>query len=257
MNKYAGDHRGRQQRDWSEFWWRAFQSFLAKEAHTGGRANESPQFNTEQVIRFLKLQKERGKPAWQRLQMVDAIAEHRERLVESGPLSFNQVRAKLASVSRAEAVRDAIANSEIDDTRIDPDAPEVIQQLQRACRRMHYSLRTERAYAGWIERFIKTYSLSELASWERIGEVEVTEFLTELAVDHNVAPSTQDQALCALLFVYKHVLFRELDAIDALRSKKPARLPVVLSRQEVQAVLKQLAGRELLIAQREWLLTGL
>lgn len=249
VNRFAGNRRERQQQNWKEFWWRSFKSFLAKVARDNPETSHGDQFSTEQLVSFLKLQKQRGKPAWQRLQMVDAIAEHRQQLVESGTLSFDQVRAKLAAVSRAEAIRDAIANSEIDDTRIDPNAPEVIQQLQRACRRMHYSLRTERAYMGWIERFIKTYDLSDLASWERTGEAEVTEFLTELAVDHNVAPSTQDQALCALLFVYKHVLFRELEEIDALRAKKPARLPVVLSRQEVQAVLKQLAGRELLIAQ--------
>lgn len=249
MNKFAGNRRDGQQRNWNEFWWRAFRSFLGKIARDNSEATRDGRFTTEQVIGFLKLQKQRGKPAWQRLQMVDAIGEHREQLVESGSLSFDQVRAKLAALSRAEAIRDAIADSEIDDTRIDPNAPEVVQQLQRACRRMHYSLRTERAYIGWVERFIKTYNLPDLVSWEHTGEAEITEFLTELAVDHNVAPSTQDQALCALLFVYKHVLFRELDAIDALRSKKRVRLPVVLSQQEVQAVLKQLAGRELLIAQ--------
>jgi integron integrase len=77
----------------------------------------------------------------------------------------------------------------------------------------------------------------------------LTEFLTDLAVNDNVAASTQDQALSAILFVFKHVLDRELDNINALRSKKPIRLPVVLSRQEVRLLMNQLAGRDLLIAQ--------
>jgi integron integrase len=247
MNKFASNRHDPKQRRWKNFWWRAFCHFLDTQPETG--RNGQLIFTTEQVIAFLKLHKERGKLAWQRLQIVDAIAEHRELLVESGPLTLGEVRQKLAAVSREEAVREAVANSEIDQTRIDPGAPEVVQQVQRVCRRLHYSLRTERAYIGWIERFIKTYGLSDMASWERTGEPEVKEFLTDLAVERNVAASTQDQALCSLLFVYKHVLCRELDEVDALRAKKPARLPVVLSRREVQAILKQLAGRDLLVAQ--------
>lgn len=83
----------------------------------------------------------------------------------------------------------------------------------------------------------------------RLDEADIHEFISDLAVEGNVAASTQNQAMSALLFLFQKVLGRELQFIDAVRSKKPERLPTVLSQEEVQRVLMQLGGRDLLIAQ--------
>ena len=96
----------------------------------------------------------------------------------------------------------------------------------------HYSLRTEEAYVGWIRRFIQFHDGRHPFL---MGEPEVTAFLSHLAVDGHVAASTQNQALSALLFLYQHVLNVKLAWLDeVVRAKRPKRLPVVLTRSEVQ-----------------------
>jgi integron integrase len=99
---------------------------------------------------------------------------------------------------------------------------------------------------GWIRRFIQFRQTDEL---ERLGENEIKEFLTELAVVGNVAASTQNQALSALLFLYEKVLGRELEFLDAVRSNKPERRPMVLSREEIARLYPLFRGRHQLIFQ--------
>jgi integron integrase len=108
---------------------------------------------------------------------------------------------------------------------------------------------TEQAYVGWVERFLKRHCIVESAGFKRIGGLEVQSFLSELAVEGNVAASTQNQAFSALLLLFKKVLKRDLELVDAVRAKKPARLPTVLTREEVQRLLNQLGGRDLLMGQ--------
>ena len=127
-----------------------------------------------------------------------------------------------------------------------PDNPKLLDRVRDAIRFKHYSLRTEQAYADWIRRFIlfhKKRHPSEMA------ELEVTEFLTHLARHENVAASTQNQALSALLFLYKEVLKQEIGWLDRVeRARKPVRLPVVLSRDEVRSILGQMSGTMRLMA---------
>lgn len=107
------------------------------------------------------------------------------------------------------------------------------------------SPRTERAYVGWIRRFIRHHGMRHPAG---LGEREVAAFLTHLA-ERQVAPSTQMQALCALLFLYEHVLGRPLGKLQELRWARPrARLPVVLTPGEVERVLAGLSGVRWLVA---------
>jgi len=102
-------------------------------------------------------------------------------------------------------------------------------------RARRYSRRTEQAYVDWVRRFILFHSKRHP---RELGEDEIVEFLSDLAVKRKVSPSTQNQAFCALLFLYQQFLERKLGRLDgALRASKPARLPVVLSREEVRAVL--------------------
>ena len=109
----------------------------------------------------------------------------------------------------------------------------------------HLSVRTEDAYVGWIRRFIHYHGVRHP---DEMGATEVVEFLTHLAVERNVAGSTQNQALSALVFLYKEVLGRDLAGLEtAVRARAPQRLPVVMTRDEVRAVLGQLEGEHALI----------
>jgi integron integrase len=111
---------------------------------------------------------------------------------------------------------------------------------------LHYSIRTEDAYVQWARRFILFHGKRHPLE---MGAREVEAFLTHLAVDEDVAASTQNQAMSALLFLYKVVLERPLEGrIDACRAKRPGRLPVVLTRAEVRAILAQLDGEKHLMA---------
>ncbi len=122
----------------------------------------------------------------------------------------------------------------------------LVDDVRRCMRARHYSLRTETAYLGWIKRFILANRLRHPAG---LGQREIEAFLTRLAVDARVAPSTQNQALCALLFLYRDVLRVQMPWLeDVVRAKPSRRLPVVLSREEVRALLAQLDGRAWLLA---------
>ena len=126
------------------------------------------------------------------------------------------------------------------------DKPRLMDRLREAIRVRHYSLRTEEAYRQWVRRFILFHGKRHP---ESMGEPEVSAFLSHLAVDRNVAASTQNQALSAILFLYTHVLGRDLDWLEGvIRAKRPRRLLVVLSREEVQRVLRKMTGINGLLA---------
>ncbi|MEZ6042768.1 MAG: integron integrase [Planctomycetaceae bacterium] len=120
--------------------------------------------------------------------------------------------------------------------------------MRKLMRVRHYAPRTERAYAGWVERFAQAFG-GWADSFSQVGEVEIKEFLSDLAVQGRVAASTQNQAFNALLFLFRDVLKRELAFLEAVRAKRPQRVPVVLSREEVAAIFRHLRGESLLFAQ--------
>jgi integron integrase len=118
--------------------------------------------------------------------------------------------------------------------------PRLLDQLRDQIRLKHYSIRTERVYCEWVKQFIRFHNYRHP---EEMGAAEVEAFLSDLAVRRNVAASTQNQALAALLFLYKQVLKLDLPWLgEVVRAKKPVRLPVVLTVSEVQQVLAQLQG---------------
>ncbi|HLG16644.1 MAG TPA: integron integrase [Blastocatellia bacterium] len=124
--------------------------------------------------------------------------------------------------------------------------PKLLDQVRQAVRARHYSKRTERTYVDWIKRFIFFHGKRHPVE---MGEPEINRFLTDLAVRKKVSASTQNQALSAILFLHQNVLDKELEWINpAVRAKKPKRLPVVLTDQEVKAILDRLEGPPKLIA---------
>lgn len=124
--------------------------------------------------------------------------------------------------------------------------PKLLDQVRAAVRRKHYSPRTAESYTHWIRRFIYFHGIRHPSD---LGEREVTAFLNHLASDRNVAASTQNQALSALLFLYREVLDTPLGWLNGLeRAKRPARVPAVLTRTEAHAILDQFHGARWLMA---------
>ena len=127
-----------------------------------------------------------------------------------------------------------------------PGRPGLFAEARRRIRLKHYSLRTERAYLGWIRRFVAANGRRHP---RELGAAEVEAFLSVLAVRGQVAASTQNQALSALLFLYREVLGVELPWMEnVVRAKRPQRLPTVLAADEVARLLACMEGRPWLLA---------
>ncbi len=127
----------------------------------------------------------------------------------------------------------------------EPQPKKLLDQVRDVLRRKHYAIRTEQAYLAWIKRFILFHHKRHP---QEMGVPEIEAFLTHLAVQENVAASTQNQALSALLFLYREVLNKDLGPINAMRAQKPKHLPTVLTREEVQRLFAHLSGTHLLMA---------
>jgi integron integrase len=124
----------------------------------------------------------------------------------------------------------------------------LLDRVRDEIRRLHYSSRTERAYVGWIRRYILYHGKRHPDS---MGETEITGFLTYLATQRHVSASTQNQALSALLFLYRRILGREIPWIDNIeRPQRPSRFPVVLTPVEVRELLSRMTGTA-------WIMAGL
>ncbi|MGH8064067.1 MAG: phage integrase N-terminal SAM-like domain-containing protein [Candidatus Entotheonellia bacterium] len=144
-------------------------------------------------------------------------------------------------LSHGKSFRDEGSSSEVDTQH-----QAVLSRLRTEIRTRHYSLRTERAYEHWIRRFATFHSLK---SPHELGPEAVKEYLEFLAEERQVSASTQNQALNALVFLYEQVLGEPLGTIgDFTRAKRPKRLPVVLTREEVKRLLDALSGTSRLMA---------
>jgi len=124
--------------------------------------------------------------------------------------------------------------------------PRLLDRVRSAVRLRHMSRRTEETYVAWIRRFILFHGKRHP---DEMGTREVVAFLSHLAVEQEVSASTQNQALSSLLFLYRAVLDRQLEGLDAaVRARASRALPVVLSRDEIRAILGELAPRDRLVA---------
>ena len=126
-------------------------------------------------------------------------------------------------------------------------SPRLLERVRSVIRARHLSPRTEDTYVHWIVRFVRFHRLRHPST---MGAQEIREFISSLATIHHVSASTQNQALAALLVLFRDVLQRELDSLEPLiRAKMPKRLPVVLTAGEVHAVLRHMSGPTALLAQ--------
>jgi site-specific recombinase XerD len=118
--------------------------------------------------------------------------------------------------------------------------PKLLDQVRHVLRTKHYKRKTEKAYVQWIKRFILFHNKRHP---KEMGEEQINQFLSYLAVNENVSASTQNQALCAIVFLYKHVIKEEVgDLGDVIWAKKPQKLPEVFTQEEAQDVIANLEG---------------
>lgn len=218
-------------------------------AHLNKSREETLPVNSDLVIRFLRSLRDRGVPAWQRLQATDAIELYQLEILGTRKPSLAFVKQTLSRIAATEKIHGPGATPLLERdvfNNIERDLPDCLRKTIAELRLLHYSLETEKAYTGWIRRFMTFCGNDDL---EAFGEPEIKTFLTSLAVDGKVAASTQNQAISALLFFYQKVLGRRLQFIDAARSKRRGSLPVVLSRSEIELLYELSSGRCRLIFQ--------
>ncbi len=128
-------------------------------------------------------------------------------------------------------------------SRSNSDKPKLLDEFHKVMRRRHYSIHTERSYVDWIKRYIHFYKMQERLEFLEDKDRKVEDFLSHLAVHGKVAPATQNQALNALVFLYRHVLKEPLgDNLRAERAKKKVRIPVVMTKDEVSQVISVMDG---------------
>jgi integron integrase len=229
------------ERTWFPKWWLRFREFLMDQHLLPADVDQSI------VIRFLQQIKSNGTPAWSRLQAVQAIdAYFRDVLMRSidGLDSVTSTLTRVASQERRLGNdRPSSANETADLIGvIDPDEPAMLQRVRREARVSGLLRRTELAYVGWIKRFLIEHSassagLSDDSAAALPPESAIRAFLTALAVEGNVAPSTQNQAKSALLFLYQKVFNHRIGFLDVVPAGKAERLPVVLSREEIAQLM--------------------
>lgn len=123
----------------------------------------------------------------------------------------------------------------------------LLDQVREVLRLLHYSLATERAYCDWIRRYVRFHGLKARQELFEDCRGKIERFLSYLAVEGHVAPSTQNQAFNALLFLHREVLHVDLEGIDAIRAEKPTRIPVVLTVDEARSVIPLVAGTPQLV----------
>ena len=219
-------------------------------------------FDTAIVTRFLQSLRDRGAPAWQRLQAARTLEWYQMLLHDTMEVDFGPFKAKLAERaeldrrigtidSDPEAKRNAEGNAaeqvpalfampgEGMPGLINPNEPEAVRRMRERMRVLHHPISTETAYVGWLVRFIRHLDDENVHQY---GELEIGQFLTDLAVTGEVVANTQNQALSALLFYYGKVVGRDLNFIQRVRARASKYLPVVLSKREVVELLTHIHG---------------
>ncbi|TWU10249.1 Tyrosine recombinase XerC [Allorhodopirellula heiligendammensis] len=241
-----------EQRDkWAKIWFEKLCRFH------GRKPQVTWEFTADDVIAFLRDHVRRKTPAWKRLKIIQSLICYR-RYVQAAPFDdLKFIQTKLEDLTRAEKIKEARLREagghtadEIEDVvgHIDPSEPDILQNLRRAVRARQDTLETERAYVANVKAFMRERGLKRQADFAEIHAADVEAHLTDLAVDGNVAPSTQNRAFYALLYVFQHVLKREMGEVQAIRSTKGKQIPTVLSVDEIEQIFAHLHGVHLLIA---------
>lgn len=226
---------------WSAYWLSEYRRWL--------KLGSKDSLSTEvaDVTAFLIGLRARKKQAWQRHQALRAIIDYTKDVMHRSTMELEQMSMKLSQLVRVEELRQIEAVG--DRAGVIPDhEPLVIQALRRHIRVSGLKLATEKAYVKWAKQFADRFELAKGSMWDAMTESHAEDFLSELVLERNVAPSTQNQAFNSLVYVFEWVLNRPLEEIDALRAKENRCLPIVLSVAEVERLMREFSGRDRLIA---------
>ena len=230
---------------WARIWFSKLMGFHNIEPAKAERWD----FSAEQMISFLRHKRDANTPAWKRLKILEAVMNFRV-VVQRRDIDFLvPIRNKMKEIILIERARENTeSNVEQPVGYINPKECDAIQQFRIRLRRFGLKKRTESSYVGKVKAFMAARGLSCLADFERITSADVEAHLTDLAVDGDVAPSTQNAAFHGLLKFFELVLEREMGKIEAIRAKKQKYIPTVMSPEEISSVLAGLAGQHLAIA---------
>ncbi len=235
-----------QELNWAKIWFQKLATFHGRNERT---AQRDWTFTADDVIAFLKSKRDAGFPAWKRMKIIRGLMIYRRLILQQPDDDLVPLQEKMDQIITIERAQGAGYDTiEEAADRINPKEPDAIQRFRIALRRDGMRLATERSYVGKLKAFMADRALTCLADFEAIGEADVEAHLTDLAVDGDVAPSTQNAAFHALCKFFKLVLKRELGGIDAVRANKGKQIPTVMSTDEVSRVLDGLSGVHLVIA---------
>ena len=233
---------GDRQNHWKQIWFNKYRQFHRP------KFGENVPLDKESVVAYLQVLRDSGIQVWQRIQVLEAIRDYGVRVAEVPVDHLEQMIGVLKKFLLGKQPSSVTETEEIADvTAIDPNEPMIVQQLRMRIRTRHQSLKTEQSYVKWVKQFIVKFNLSQDVGWGTVTKAMVESFLTELAVKRNVAASTQNQAFCALLYVFQNLLNRDLNGVDALRAKTPKKVPLVLSIEEAEKLINKFSGVEKII----------
>ena len=229
--------------DWAKIWFSRLTKF--HNIHD----SVSWKFTSDHVVAFLRFHLHKKKaPAWKRLKIVESLIHYRNHVRKSTQPRLEPIRNKLQEIKAKEEAQ--ANNRTIDDIvgKINPNEPKVIQALRRKLRTLGREYNTEKAYVRWTRCFMRERGLNRLADFDPLSESDIEAFLTDLAVDGNVAASTQNLALSALKFLFESVLEKDVGPINAIRADKPKLVPTFLSKPELSQIFLYMVGIYLTIA---------
>ncbi|MCO8125385.1 integron integrase [Stieleria sp. TO1_6] len=243
MDYFERSNRRDRETKWAHIWFKQFALFHQRPA------DPQWQFTVDDVVAFCRHKRDNGMPAWKRQSMVEGLINYRQIKQHTGADDLQPIRRKLGEIAAWERAKsDGVEDIEEVVGKINPREPDVIQELRRKLRVLGKQYSTERAYVSKVKAFMSARGLTSLADFAGIDGGDVESHLTDLAVDGNVAPSTQNQAFHALLFLFEHVLNRDIGRIQAIRASKGKQIPTVMSPAEVESIFAGLRGVYLVIA---------
>ncbi|QDS88491.1 site-specific tyrosine recombinase XerC [Rosistilla ulvae] len=230
---------------WSSIWFKQLAEF-----HRRRPEDCDWRFTTEEVIAFLRSKRDGGVPAWKRMKIIEGLLVYRSSVQRQSVQDLLPLKYKMLEIIAFERTqREGYGSIEDVVGKINTREADAIQEFRRAMRRDGMAYATERSYVGKLKAFMADRALACLADFDSIGASDVGAHLTDLAVDGNVAPSTQNAAFHALLKFFTLVLKRDMGPIEAIRASKGKQIPTVLHPEEVRRVLNGLKGVHLVIAQ--------
>jgi integron integrase len=232
-----------QELKWASIWFKQLKAFHKS------RGTSDWEFTVEDVISFLRSKRDAGVPTWKRMKVIEGLIVFRREVQKRATDDLVGIAEKMRSIVLNERARND-GHDSIEDVvgKIDPREGDAIQAFRRALRKNGMKFSTERSYVNKLKAFMADRGLKCLNDFAHIGSADVEAHLTDLAVDGDVAPSTQNAAFHALLKFFTLVLKKDMGRVEAVRATKGKMVPTVMSPDEVGQVFKGLSGVPLVIA---------